>query len=114
MSTARDLATTPGLSQIADVLAAGGDRLADLLERAEGRLGRVAEGYGPALEGHVSGTLAAGGKRLRPMLVYISAGESASDDLVAADVDRIADPYDPSGGGDRPRAADDRGRLARR
>ena len=86
MSTARDLATTPGLSQIADVLAAGGDRLADLLERAEGRLGRVAEGYGPALEGHVSGTLAAGGKRLRPMLVYISAGESASDDLVAAAV----------------------------
>src|SRR5437764_10917873 len=84
MSTARDLATTPGLSQIADVLAAGGDRLADLLERAEGRLGRVAEGYGPALEGHVSGTLAAGGKRLRPMLVYISAGEPAPAAPVAA------------------------------
>ena len=75
MSTARDLAATPGLSQIAEVLAAGGDRLSGLLERAEDRLGEVAVGYGAELQGHVSGTLSAGGKRLRPMLVFISAGE---------------------------------------
>ena len=86
MSTARDLAATPGLSQIAEVLAAGGDRLSGLLERAEERLGEVAVGYGAELQGHVSGTLSAGGKRLRPMLVFISAGDESSDDLVTAAV----------------------------
>ena len=86
MSTARDLAATPGLSQIAEVLAAGGDRLSGLLERAEDRLGEVAVGYGAELQGHVSGTLSAGGKRLRPMLVFISAGDESSDDLVTAAV----------------------------
>ena len=86
MSAARDLAAVPGLSQIAEVLAAGGDRLAELLDRTEARLGRVAEGYGQALESHVAGTLAAGGKRLRPMLVFISAGEAVSEELVAAGV----------------------------
>src|SRR5205085_4548971 len=63
---------------------AGGERLSGLLERAEARLGEVAEGYGDELAGHVAGTLAAGGKRLRPMLVFISAGEATSDDLVTA------------------------------
>ncbi len=86
MSAARDLAAAPGLSQIADVLAAGGDRLAELLERTEPQLGQVAQGYGQALEAHVAGTLAAGGKRLRPMLMFISAGDAVSDDLVAAGV----------------------------
>jgi geranylgeranyl pyrophosphate synthase len=86
VSTARDLAAAPGLSQIAEVLAAGGDRLSRLLERAEDRLMEVAAGHGDALQGHVSGTLSAGGKRLRPMLVFISAGDESSDDLVAAGV----------------------------
>ncbi|MBV9214109.1 MAG: polyprenyl synthetase family protein [Actinobacteria bacterium] len=86
MSSARDLAAAPGLSQIADVLAAGGDRLADLLERAEARLVEVVDGYGAALVGHVGDTLAAGGKRLRPMLVFIAAGDAAGEELVSAGV----------------------------
>ena len=46
MTAARDLAAAPGLSQIADVLAAGGERLAGLLERAEARLAEVAAASG--------------------------------------------------------------------
>jgi geranylgeranyl pyrophosphate synthase len=63
-------------------MAAGGPRLADLLERAEARLAEVATGHGERLAGHVAGTLAAGGKRLRPTLVFIAAGDGASPDLV--------------------------------
>src|SRR5438270_500548 len=38
------------------------------------------------LIGRAAGTLAAGGKRLRPVLVYVSAGDSSSDALVEAAV----------------------------
>jgi geranylgeranyl pyrophosphate synthase len=75
-----------GLTQAADVLAAGGPRLAGLLERAGERLGGAAAGHGEELAGHVVGTLAAGGKRLRPTLVFIAAGEAVSDELVEAAV----------------------------
>ena len=71
-----------GLTHAADLMAAGGPRLADLLERAEARLAEVATGHGERLAGHVAGTLAAGGKRLRPTLVFIAAGDGASPDLV--------------------------------
>jgi geranylgeranyl pyrophosphate synthase len=76
--------------QLAPVLAAGGPELSRLLHRTEVRLGEVAESHGPELAGHVRGTLDAGGKRLRPMLVFLTGGGNAdgwSDDrLVAAAV----------------------------
>jgi geranylgeranyl pyrophosphate synthase len=78
--------TAPGLAQAADLLAAGGPRLSDLLERCEQRLAEVPDGHGAKLTAHASGTLSAGGKRLRPMLVFIAAGEAASDALVEAAV----------------------------
>jgi geranylgeranyl pyrophosphate synthase len=65
------------------VLTAGGAELAAQLERTEQRLARVAHGYGAELEGHAGGTLAAGGKRLRPMLVFLCAAEP-DDRLVPA------------------------------
>jgi geranylgeranyl pyrophosphate synthase len=65
------------------VLTAGGAELAAQLERTEQRLARVAQGHGAELEGHAGGTLAAGGKRLRPMLVFLCAAEP-DDRLVAA------------------------------
>ncbi|MEA2388321.1 MAG: hypothetical protein QOG41_1094, partial [Thermoleophilaceae bacterium] len=71
-----------GLAPAADVVAAGGPRLAGLLERAEARLAEAAAGYGEDLGRHVARTLAAGGKRLRPTLVFIAAGEATSDHLV--------------------------------
>jgi geranylgeranyl pyrophosphate synthase len=67
------------------VLAAGGPELAELLERTEERLAGVAGDYGAELAGHAGGTLAAGGKRLRPVLVFLSAAERHAR-LVAAGV----------------------------
>ncbi|MEA2404701.1 MAG: hypothetical protein QOE08_1348 [Thermoleophilaceae bacterium] len=75
-----------GLTQAADVLAAGGPRLADLLARCDGRLREVAAGHGDLLAGHVAATLDAGGKRLRPTLVFIAGGQASPAELVEAAV----------------------------
>jgi geranylgeranyl pyrophosphate synthase len=71
-------------AQLGAVLAAGGPELARLLERTEERLGEVAESHGAELARHVAGTLGAGGKRLRPMLVFLCADGDSDDRLVAA------------------------------
>ena len=47
------------------------------MEAVEERLRRLAEGHGEALAADAEATLAAGGKRLRPMLVLLSAGPGA-------------------------------------
>jgi geranylgeranyl pyrophosphate synthase len=73
-------------AQLGSVLAAGGPELAALLARTEERLGRVTEGHGDELGRHAGGTLAAGGKRLRPVLVFLSGGARPDDRLVAAGV----------------------------
>jgi geranylgeranyl pyrophosphate synthase len=70
-------------AQLGAVLAAGGSRLAGLLERTEARLAQVADGHGTTLARHAGGTLAAGGKRLRPVLVFLCADEP-DERLVAA------------------------------
>ncbi len=62
------------------VLSAGGAELGRGLERTEARLAEVAEGHGAELGRHASGTLAAGGKRLRPVLVFLSGG--SGDELL--------------------------------
>jgi len=72
-------------AQLGSVLAAGGPELAELLERTEERLARVTEGHGDELGRHAGGTLAAGGKRLRPVLVFLSA-ERPDGRVVAAGV----------------------------
>jgi geranylgeranyl pyrophosphate synthase len=70
-------------AQLGAVLAAGGPKLAEQLERTEERLAQVANSHGDGLGQHASGTLAAGGKRLRPMLVFLCAAEP-DERLVAA------------------------------
>jgi geranylgeranyl pyrophosphate synthase len=70
-------------AQLSAVLAAGGPRLTRMLDSTESRLGEVAEGHGLELARHAGGTLFAGGKRLRPMLVFLCAG-GGDDRLVAA------------------------------
>jgi geranylgeranyl pyrophosphate synthase len=75
-------ATPP--EQLGQVLEAGGPELSRLLLRAESRLGELSEGHGRALAEHAGGMLDAGGKRLRPMLVFLSGGEG--EDLVSAAV----------------------------
>jgi geranylgeranyl pyrophosphate synthase len=73
-------------AQLGAVLAAGGPELARLLERTEDRLAEIAEGNGAELAAHAGGTLAAGGKRLRPVLVFLCAAGDHDDRLVAAAV----------------------------
>jgi geranylgeranyl pyrophosphate synthase len=65
------------------VLSAGGQVLAELLERTEARLAAVAGSHGQELGRHAGGTLAAGGKRLRPVLVFLCASEP-TEHVVAA------------------------------
>jgi geranylgeranyl pyrophosphate synthase len=71
-------------AQLGAVLAAGGPELARLLERTELRLAEVAGAGGPELAAHAGGTLSAGGKRLRPILVFLCADGDADERLVAA------------------------------
>nr|WP_246344663.1 polyprenyl synthetase family protein [Conexibacter arvalis] len=57
------------------------------MERVEARLAALASGHGPVLARHGGATIAAGGKRLRPLLVFLAAGEeaaTAADRLVRA------------------------------
>jgi geranylgeranyl pyrophosphate synthase len=71
-------------AQLGAVLAAGGPRLTALLERTEGRLAEVAGAGGPELGAHATDTLSAGGKRLRPILVFLCANGDSDERLVAA------------------------------
>ena len=72
-------------AQLASVIQAGGPDLSRQLHRTEARLSEVAEGHGAELARHASGTLDAGGKRLRPMLVFLCGG-AEDDALVRAAV----------------------------
>jgi geranylgeranyl pyrophosphate synthase len=60
------------------VLAVAGEEVVGLLERAEARLAEIARSPGPTLAHHVEGTLSAGGKRLRPLLVFLCGGAEAA------------------------------------
>ena len=66
----------------------GGEQVARLLDRAERRMNELAGGHGPLLARHASETFAAGGKRLRPLLVFLAAGAPPpeSDGLLQAAV----------------------------
>jgi geranylgeranyl pyrophosphate synthase len=62
------------VSAVQTVLDAGGGDLARLMERAEQRMAALCSGHGPVLAQHAGETIAAGGKRLRPLLVFLAAG----------------------------------------
>jgi geranylgeranyl pyrophosphate synthase len=68
------------------IVQAAGPHIPLLLARVEERLGELAAGHGPVLAEHAGETIAAGGKRLRPLLVLLAAGPAAAreSDLVAA------------------------------
>ena len=70
-------------AQLGAVLEAGGPELAALLGQTEARLAEIVAGHGELLGAHAGGTLAAGGKRLRPVLVFLCA-PVPSPELVAA------------------------------
>ena len=61
------------------LIEAGGARVPELMDRLETRLEELARGYGPELAEHAGSTIAAGGKRLRPLLVFLAAGDVSGD-----------------------------------
>jgi geranylgeranyl pyrophosphate synthase len=74
------------MAPVEAVVAAGGAHIPGLLAAVEERLAALAAGHGPVLARHGGETIAAGGKRLRPLLVLVVAGEAAA----AASVVRAA------------------------
>ena len=71
-------------THVQPVLEIAGEHVGRLLVRTETLLEEIASGHGPALGQHASATLAAGGKRLRPVLVFVCAGTEESTNLVRA------------------------------
>ena len=61
------------------VLDAAGVEVMRLMARVERRMMELAAGHGAALERHARSTIAAGGKRLRPLLVCVAAGVPAPE-----------------------------------
>ena len=76
---------TTGAQAVVD---AGGAELTRIMDRVELRMSELATGHGPVLARHAGDTIAAGGKRLRPLLVCLAAGAPPpeSDGLVRAAV----------------------------
>ena len=61
-------------SAVQAVVEAGGAAAARLLARVEARMAQLAYSHGLVLGQYAGDTLAAGGKRLRPLLVFLAAG----------------------------------------
>ena len=62
------------VSSVQAVVDAGGAPASRLMDQLEQRLAQVAAGHGPLLRRYAGDTIAAGGKRLRPLLVFLAAG----------------------------------------
>jgi geranylgeranyl pyrophosphate synthase len=75
--------------QLESVLEAGGPELSRQLQRTEARLAQVAESHGAALGVHASSTLTAGGKRLRPVLVFLCGGDAPALSAAGAAVELL-------------------------
>ena len=71
-------------THVQPVLDTAGEHVGRLLAGTEELLEEIAGGHGESLAHHASSTLAAGGKRLRPVLVFVCAGAAESTDLVRA------------------------------
>jgi geranylgeranyl pyrophosphate synthase len=69
---------------VTEVIRAAGDHVPALLVRVEQQLAELAAGHGETLAEHAGSTIAAGGKRLRPLLVFLAAGDTDGEGLVRA------------------------------
>ena len=76
-------AVPPPVTAVMDAASAW---LPERMAEVEDRLAEVAIGHGMALGGEAEATLSAGGKRLRPLLVLIAAGNTAAAKAVRAAV----------------------------
>jgi len=69
-------AVAPTVEAVVD---AAGAHIRGLMTALEQRLAELAVGHGEVLAGHAGDTIAAGGKRLRPLIVFVAAGDQADD-----------------------------------
>jgi len=65
---------------------AGGAHVPALMVRLENRLEALAASHGAVLAEHAGSTIRAGGKRIRPLLVFLVAGEREDDGVLRAAV----------------------------
>jgi geranylgeranyl pyrophosphate synthase len=63
-----------GQDTVSEIVHVAGPHVAPLLARVEERLLEISADSGPVLSEHTTGTMTAGGKRLRPLLVVLAAG----------------------------------------
>ena len=77
---------TAAATTVEGIVRAAGPYVPALLAQVEQRLVALAAGHGPVLGRHAGATIAAGGKRLRPLLVILAAGPRAAErsQLIAA------------------------------
>jgi geranylgeranyl pyrophosphate synthase len=71
---------------VAAVVEAGGAHVPALMRELEVRLAELAASHGRVLAEHAGATIAAGGKRLRPLLVFVSAGPAGREAALRAAV----------------------------
>ncbi len=90
-------ASAADLDGVETILRRGGSGLRERMIRTERHLERVAAEAGEPLASHATGTVLAGGKRLRPLLVVLAA-ESAGPDPCRPD-------HEPAEGGTEQRTA---------
>jgi geranylgeranyl pyrophosphate synthase len=69
--------SSAGLAPFEQVLEAAGERVRALMDDVELELAEITSGWGADLGEPAGQTLAAGGKRLRPLLVFICGGEGS-------------------------------------
>jgi len=65
---------TEAAAQVSEIVDVAGRHVGPLLARVEERLLAIAADSGDVLSDHATGTMTAGGKRLRPLLVVLAAG----------------------------------------
>jgi geranylgeranyl pyrophosphate synthase len=78
-----------GVDGLEAVFARGGERLRELMARAERHLERVTADAGAPLAAHANATVVAGGKRLRPLLVVLAAQSAGGAGDAAEDEERL-------------------------
>jgi geranylgeranyl pyrophosphate synthase len=64
----------PGAASVHAVVAAAGADTAEVMREVEERMAALASGHGHVLGHHARSMISAGGKRLRPLLVFLASG----------------------------------------
>jgi geranylgeranyl pyrophosphate synthase len=72
--------------QVLALVEAGGAHVPALMARLEERLEALAGSHGALLAEHAGSTIRAGGKRLRPLLVFLAAGDNGQEGVLRAAV----------------------------